>query len=198
MAFIDARLSDLVSFGFKSGPEYQTRVVPMANGTEARNGQWLYPRIRASARYMKFTQQSREELLSAFHVCRGRLHCLQFMDWTDYLARDELIEPSIGTSEPVQLTKTYTLGGQSMIRLIQCTNSSVTVKRNGAAVSGSIDRLTGKFTPAAPWEAGTYTWTGVFYVWMRFDSDYNAFEIINKTGDEHVINSTIDLIEVRR
>ena len=44
-------------------------------------------------------------------------------------------------------------------------------------VAGTLDLLTGEFTPTAPWAAGSYTWSGEFYVWVHFTNDYNSFTI---------------------
>lgn len=41
---------------------------------------------------------------------------------------------------------------------------------------------------------GTPTWSGEFDVWVRFDSDYNAFTI----GDIDAHSADIELVEVRR
>lgn len=195
MAFIDAQLSERVAYGFKAGPEYSTQIVAMTNGREKRAGEWLLPRIRFSASYENFKQQYRDEILAAFHACRGRLHCFKFKDWTDLVAIDEPVAPEIGTTNPMQLVKTYAFGAQTAERMIQCTDSSVTLTKDGGAFTAyTLDADTGLVTPDAAWEAGEYAWSGPVFVWVRFDSDYNAFSI----DEWDSATANIELIEVRR
>jgi len=194
MSFVNERLSECVAYGFSGGPEWSTLIVLMDNGREQRNGQWLYPRHRYSAQYMNFRRDAQQEVLAAFHALRGQLHCCRFRDANDFEAIAEPLAPSIGTSTPVQLVKTYTFGGQSTVRLIQAPVAGAVVKRNGVPVAGTLDDTTGLFTPSAPWSAGTYTWDGEFDVWVRFASDFNAFTI----GSINAHTADIELIEVRR
>lgn len=193
MAFINTRLDDCVAYGFSGGPEWNTTVVKMDNGTEQRNAQWLYPNHRYTAQYMNLRPEHRDTILGAFHACRGQLHVFRFKDWNDYQATNEPLAPSIGTMTPVQLIKTYVFGSEDSTRLIQAPVSA-TVFRNGAPVSGSLDTSTGLFTPSSNWVAGTHTWSGEFDVWVRFESDFNAFTINNWQAH----TADISLVEVRR
>jgi uncharacterized protein (TIGR02217 family) len=193
MAYINTRLDECVAYGFTGGPEWSTLIVPLDNGREQRNGQWLYPKHRYSAQYNNIPATDRADVLAAFHAARGQLHVFRFKDWNDFTATNEALSPSIGTTTPVQLVKTYSLGAQSTTRLIQAPVSA-TVYRNGSPVAGTLDTTTGLFTPDSNWIAGTHTWSGEFDVWVRFASDYNAFTI----GNWNAHTADIELIEVRR
>lgn len=194
MSYIDARLPTCVAYGFTGGPEYSTLVVALDNGREQRNRQWLYPKHRYSAQFLNFSKANQALVLEIFHAMAGQLHCCRFKDHGDYQAVDEQLAPAIGTSNPVQLIKTYAFGGVSSTRPIQAPVTGAVIKRNGLAVAGVLDLTTGLFTPSAPWASGTFSWSGEFDVWVRFASDYNAFQIGNK--DAHTAD--IELIEVRR
>lgn len=194
MSYINTRLSTCVAYGFSGGPEYSTLVVTLDNGREQRNRQWLYPRHRYAAQYMNLSPEAQKEILAAFHAAAGQLHVFRFKDHNDYKAVAEPLAPAIGTSTPVQLVKTYSLGAQATVRVIQAPVAGAVVKRNGVAVAGTLDTSTGLFTPSAPWVAGTFTWDGEFDVWVRFASDYNAFAI----GNLRVHTADVELIEVRR
>jgi uncharacterized protein (TIGR02217 family) len=189
MAYINIRLSECVAYGFRGGPAWNTQIVYLANGREQRNGQWLYPQHRYSAQYMNLDDAAKPEVLGAFHACRGRLHCFRFKDWNDYRHND-------GDGSPVfvqvagvwRMAKQYTLGSETSTRLIQ------------APVSGAIS-LSGGSLSNLDFETGIYdgdatglTWTGEFDVWVRFDSDYNAFTI----GSPNAHTADIELVEVRR
>jgi len=192
MAFIDARLSTCVALGFSGGPGWSTLIVDLDNGREQRNAQWLYPKHRFNAEYLNFAETERMEILQAFHACRGQLHAFRFKDHNDYKADGESLSPAIGTSTPVQLTKTYAFGSQTAVRLITAPVAAI-VRNAGVSVAGSLAVNTGLFTPSSPWAAGTYTWDGTFDVWVRFASDYNAFTV----GNKDAATADVELIEVR-
>lgn len=194
MAYINTRLSTCVAYGFSGGPEYSTLIVTMDNGKEQRNRQWLYPRHKYSAQYLNLSKEAQKEIIAAFHAAVGQLHNFRFKDANDFTAVNEPLSPSIGTSTPVQLIKTYLLGSQATVRQIQAPVSGAVIRRNGVAVPGTLDVTTGLFTPSSPWVAGTFTWSGEFDVWVRFNSDFNAFSI----NAPNARTSDIELIECRR
>lgn len=204
MAYIDQRLDECVAYGFSGGPEWSTLIVPLENGREQRNAQWLYPKHRYTAQYMNLQSEARDAVLNTFHAMRGQLHCCRFKDWNDYVATHEQINPDVGTSNPVQLIKSYTFGSETSTRLIQAVVTGIIVAEPtpGAPtpVMGTMDKSTGLFTPGSPWadvsdtSGSNYFWTGTFDVWVRFASDYNAFAI----GDRDAHTADIELIEVRR
>lgn len=182
MSFIDARLDDCVAEGFIGGPEWSTLVTPLDNGREVRNAQWLYPRHRYSAQYMNLQSDARDEILAAFHACRGQLHAFRFRDWNDYTATDQ---PLVNSGGVWRLAKEYAFGAESSIRLIQAPSSVVLT---GGA--GTIDMETGIYSG----DGTGVTWSGEFDVWVRFESDYNAFTI----GDWDAHTADVALVEVRR
>lgn len=199
MTYVNTRLSDCVAHGFSGGPEWSTLVVPMDNGREQRNGQWLYPKHRYSAQYMNFDLPDQQAVLAAFHAMRGQLHVFRFKDWNDYTAESEngdwlpLLAPQIGTMTPAQLLKNYSMGAQTTTRLIQAPVAGAVPLRNGSPVAGTLDTATGLFTPSSNWLAGTYTWAGEHDVWVRFASDFNSFTNANRAH-----TADIELVEVRR
>jgi hypothetical protein len=48
----------------------------------------------------------------------------------------------------------------------------------------------------APAEGAALTWTGEFFVHVRFDMDYLPFSLDNKSGSKYVTNGSVDLYEV--
>ena len=61
-------------------------------------------------------------------------------------------------------------------------------------VAGTLDTETGMFTPDEPWASGTHTWSGEFYVWVRFDADYNAMTIASWRAN----TAKVELVEGKR
>lgn len=195
MSFINARLPRRITAGLRIGPEWKTRVVELDNGREVRNREWLYPRWRASGNMAAFTPDDRAALRQWFVAVAGKHQAFRVQDPLDHMAANEALAPAIGTSTPVQLVKTYGIAGTGVgvAALIQAPVVA-TVYRNGVPVPVTVDMETGLVTPDAPWAAGTYTWSGQFDRWMRFDSDWGALT----AEAPNVYTADIELVEVRR
>lgn len=195
MSFINERLPEDIAYGFSGGPRWSTTIVDHANGRENRNANWMYGRCEYTADINVFTAAQRKTLLNWVYAARGAWLAFRFKDWLDFEAVDEPLAPAIGTTTPVQLIKTYTVGATLATRLIRApVAGTVTVYRDGGPVAGTLDDTTGLFTPDAAWVAGTYTWSGQHDVWVRFLRDYNPLTIHRPNGTAF----SIDLIEVRR
>jgi len=181
MGFINAILDEEVAYGFEGGPEYSTDITALENGLENRNSAWAYPRHKYDAEFDNLQDDARSAIIRVFHAVRGKRHAFKFKDWNDYTsdASPLSVPPSfIGTLLPVQLYKTYIFGEAYTIRPIQAIESA-TVYLAGTAVAGTIDTELGMFYPSSAWVDGAYTWSGEFYVWVRFDADYNSFTVNN-------------------
>jgi len=198
MSFIDYRLSRRVAYGFEGGPEWNTRIIELDNGMEVRNGQWAYPRHRYSAQHLHLDETARNAVIHAFHSARGRLYAFRFQDWNDYQAKNEILYVKPGTRASVQLTKTYRMGNVASVRPLRALVNAMVYNEQGHIIHGNLDRALGIFTPDNEWGNGSYTWSGEFDVWVRFDSDYNAFAISSRSGHELIATASIDLIEVKR
>lgn len=189
MAFINTRLAQCVAYGFSGGPEWNTLIVPMDNGREQRNGQWLFPKHRYSAQFMNLRPEGKDEVLAAFHACRGQLHVFRFKDANDYWHEDANGSPVFVQINSVwRMAKQYTMGSETSTRLIQAPVAG-TIALSGGSLS-NLDYETGIYNG----NASGLTWTGEFDVWVRFASDYNAFTI----GNWQAHTADISLVEVRR
>jgi uncharacterized protein (TIGR02217 family) len=196
MGFISAVLDDEVAYGFEGGPRYSTNVTDLENGLREPDGEWLYGRHEYSAKFDNLPDPAREAIINVFHAARGKRHDFKFKDWNDFTATFEPLNvPAelVGTTQPVQLYKTYTFGPAYTIRPVQAIKVA-TVFLGAAAVPGTVDIDTGLFYPAAAWEVGEYTWSGEFYVWVHFTNDYNPFTI----NSWQASTASIDLEEGKR
>lgn len=201
MAYINAILDEAVAYGFEGGPEYSTGIVPLENGIEHRDSAWKYPRHRYRAVFDNMPDDSRDAIINVFHAVRGRRHSFKMKDWNDFEAVAEpLAVPAglVGTTDPVQLYLTYSFGEAYTIRPVQAVSADTVVYLDVAGVptpvAGTIDTELGMFTPTDPWVAGDYTWTGEFYLWVRFDEDYNSFTINAWRSS----TATVELVEDKR
>lgn len=197
MGRINAVLDEEVDYGFSGGASYSTDVTELENGFEERDSGWEYPKGEYSASFGDIQDDARDKLVHVFNVCRGKRHSFMFKDWNDYTIEDQVLEVEAGTANKVQLYKRYEFGNAYTIRPIQALSDAfrapVITDENGDPVAGSFNMLTGEFTPVGLWGYGEYRLTCDFYVWVRFDADYNPLEINSWRAN----TAKVDLIEDR-
>ena len=194
MAFIETRMDEDVAYGFQAVPGYNTLVVELDNGKEARNANWTRAKRKYSAMYQNFTPAEFAILLATFHAVCGRAYGFRFKDHTDFEVTAGALGNTPGAnSDPVQLVKVYTFGAQTKTRTITKPNSAgFTLYQNGIAKAGTLDTATGLFTPSTAWTAALpLTWTGTFDVPVRFASDEmpSSYETVN------AITTSAELVE---
>lgn len=196
MAFINTRLPARIAAGFKCGPEWDTRVIPLNNGREARNKNRAYALRKYTANYGAFNTTDRATLLGIYEAVSGRFHAFRLRDAVDYIATNEQISVNDGTTDAAQLVMTRSFGSVSQVRLIQAVDpNTFTMTKNGSPFTAfTLDDETGLVTPDANWEVATYAWSGYFDLWVRFDSDWLAFT----AHASDVWTTDMELVEVRR
>ncbi len=200
MTFYATQIPPAAAFGFQGGPEFSTNIKSMASGREKRNGEWLQCRHKYSCPFQNITNDN-YLLIKAVHLgMRGQLHSFLFLDSADYQASNEQFGIGDGTTTVFQLSKTANAGGgATYTRTITKPNTDlgVIVRVNGVVTAAAVDPLTGLVTfSAAPANGAVLSWTGNFYVQVRFDNDSLPFSIDNKSGSTYIQNGSIDLIEV--
>lgn len=187
------------AYGWQGGPELSTRIIGLRNGHERRNANWTGVRHRFVLPFQNITDQSYlNDLKSAFLAMRGQLHSFLVKDWSDFEAAGESLGNAPAGTTAVQLQKVSTFGIASYTRQITKPKAgTVTVYQAGVEKAGSLDTTTGLFTPSTSWTEGQpLTWDGEFYVPVRFASDLLPMTIDNKSGANHVLNGSIELVEV--
>lgn len=161
MSFLEARMDDRISYGFRVIPRYMTRRRELDSGKQVRDIKWTKAKRRFTAAYMTFTDEQFALLLALFHAVMGSGHGFRFKDWSDYTAELEALGNTPGAnSTAVQLIKTYTNGSLSTVRtIVKPVAGTVTMYQdNGSgtfvAKAGTIDTATGLFTPTTNWTSG--------------------------------------------
>lgn len=197
MAFIDARMNDVVAYGFEGGPEYLTNEVMLENGLRYADSARMYPTHKYNAQLDNLDDDRLKVVLNMIHACRGKLHNFMFKDWNDYQAENEpLVMPDdyVGTKKELQLYVVYNFAPAYTVRPIQALESAV-IYKGGVAIPGVLDKTRGTFVPTDNWAAGNdYTWSGEFYVWTHFTDDYVPATI----NSWRATTVNIDLMEERR
>jgi uncharacterized protein (TIGR02217 family) len=133
-----------------------------------------------------------------FKASRGGLYAFRFRDWDpeNHLLTDEVIGTGNGSETEFQITKTWTVGGQSQVRNITRPVSPLTVKKDGVTTGSgySIDYATGILTfDVAPANAVVVSVSGTYDIPVRFDLTFQATGLASFL--EHI--DTLTLIEVK-
>lgn len=192
MAFIDQRINSRYRMGFVGGPAWNTLKVELANGRQRRKKQWSMPHHRYTANYATLNELEKNELLSAFMVAGGSFSAFRFLDYNDFRATSELIGVGDGTSNPLQLVKTYSFGSSSFTRTITLPLNPV-IYVDGIEEPGvTVDQLTGMVAPDSAWPTDSLvTWTGTFDVRVCFANDFNPFT----SPASNIRECMVDLLE---
>lgn len=199
MARIYAVLDEEVDYGFEGGVRYKTEIADNPNRLEERDSKWKYGKHEFDASFGNIDDDERDFIIAVFHVCRGKLHSLQFKDHNDYKIINQVLQVGAeGTTEEIQLYKTYAPFGNPYVtvRPIQCLKSIEFVDENNDIVAGTWDMGAGTFVPANPWGVGPYrVRLAEFYVWVRFDDDYNPMTINSWRANTAKVRLVEDPIE---
>lgn len=187
MAFIETpRFPDNISYGSKGGPKYNTVVTTVNSGFEYNNINWDQARHMYDVAMGVRSMEELSDLVSFFHITRGKGHYFRYKDWADYkscnlqdtpASTDQVFGIGDGATLEFQLIKTYDLsGGVINQRDITKPVSAISIALNGTlqtvTTHYTVDYTTGIVTfVTAPAAAVSITWGGEFDVPCRFDTD---------------------------
>jgi uncharacterized protein (TIGR02217 family) len=103
--FINIRFPVDISYGSSGGPEYNTDLIITTTGYEHRYDQWSKPRLRFNVAAGIKNRPQVAELLSFFHLCKGRFYGFKYKDWSDFRLQNESLK-SVGNNT-YQIVKNY-------------------------------------------------------------------------------------------
>ena len=206
MAYINLLFPTRVSDGSRGGPEFKTALVQYQSGFESTDRRWPLPRHKYSIVAGTLTEDEIDELLPFFWVVGGRANSFRFQDPYDFKtsaygsaisASDQVLLTDLSTTvTSVQLTKTYSYGGQTLTRTITKPDASTVVfsvdsstRTTGFTVNASTGVVT--FAPALASTVVSVRWGGNFWVHARFDTDY--LDIQYEGGI--IANANVPLVE---
>lgn len=191
--YIDWKLSQKATADFRRVVTGKTDIVTMMSGRERRNAAWAFKKMAFTASFALLKPEAQDEVLQAFYACNAQLYLFRFRDPGDWrvFASPLKTDGLVGTRTPVQLTKRYQFGPAYADRVIQAVSTCVVKSSGGAVIDGTFDNALGLFSPTDVWGGDTYTWTGTFDLWVRFNSD--ELDVTMKTLD--VATADVELIE---
>ena len=198
---IATRLSDEVELGAIRRDTMNLDVIRSDSGHEDRVRLWsqflreyeiTYPIASRGA-----TSEPLQEVYNAFLATGGGEYSFDFEDWRDKTATDEVFGIGDGADTTFSFVKSYSFGSATHERRIYRLNGSPTIKADGVTVAPAdytLDTELGTITfDVAPLNAVELTWTGNFYVPVRFDSTIQS----TAPTTEHEKYDTFTLFEVR-
>lgn len=209
MSFHEVRFPANLSFGAIGGPERRTEIVTLANGFEERNTPWAHSRRRYDAGMGLRSLDDVEELVAFFEARQGQLFGFRWKDWGDFKSSspsddptslDQVIFTGNGTTQTVQLVKTYASGGQNYVRpiakpVIGSVKIAIGSSELQQGVDFSVDHSTGSVTLNDPPANGALVRAGFeFDVPVRFDSDRIATSISSFQAGQA---PSVPVVEVR-
>lgn len=138
MAFIEERIPVEISYGSQGFVEFNTDVVITKGQTETRTPYWSQALHSFVFSYEALRQDEGEylEIKNWFMAAHGRAHAFRARDWGDFksceateavASTDQTLAAPDGVETDFQLRKTYSKGGQSLIRDIKKPVSGTTV-----------------------------------------------------------------------
>lgn len=196
--FYPVEIDACPAYGWQGGPSIDVLIKRLASGREKRKPQ---SHIRLHSYILPFQNipdvRYLEEIKAAFMAMGGPTDSFLVKDWGDFLADNEPLGVSPAGSTPVQLLRTYTFGAASHSRTITKPVAGAVISQNGVPKAGTLDTLTGLFTPTTAWTpAAVLTWDGEFRVPCRFDQMSLQSTIDNRLGTGYATNGSVTLVEV--
>lgn len=193
MSFIEQRLLDRLAIGTQGGATWRTREVPLSNGIVRRNASRSRPLYRYAILYQNLLPAQHKAVLDAFNACRGAAYGFRLRDPAEFSVVDQPIGVGTGSSQTLQLVKTYTWGPEQVVRPIRKPVAGVVIKANGTPITASVDTTTGLATFTAP--AGhSITWSGEFDVPVRFESD-QLISTYDRAAQSLILSADVPLVE---
>lgn len=196
--FYAMQIEPTPGFGFQGGPTFQTTINPLASGAEKRNADWDQCRHKYTAPFKNISNEAYLKIKKVFLICRGRAHTFLHRDWADFNASNEAFGVGDGVTTVFQLSKlSVDTSGGAYLRVITKPDAGASIRADGSPVAPAVSQTDGTVTfLAAPAEGVVLTWSGEFFVHVRFDNDSLPFSLDDKSSGAFVTNGSVDLLEV--
>lgn len=198
MTFYAVELDICPAYGWQGGPMGGTRIRRKKNGAERRNIQREIAEHVFTLPFQNIRSDEYLQYLKAAHMAMYAMaHSFLVKDHLDYQVTQQSLGTAPAGTTPVQLVRTYSFGAAVRSRPITKPVAGAVIYQGGVAKAGTLDTLTGLFTPDTAWtEGAALTWSGEFRVPVRFNNDFLPMSIDSASNGQHVVNGSVELIEV--
>lgn len=171
-ARINVRMSDCISDGFESIPEFYTQHVPLRNGHGIWNAGWDRMKHFFSGGYIS-ERDHYLEVKRLWAVCRGDVSAFRIRDPLDYEIGDEVLGVGTGSEQELQIYRKQEVDVYDYIDVIEAPIASTLIVKAGLTlgaavpITATVDELTGIVTCTAT--SGHTIWVSCeFDRWVRF------------------------------
>lgn len=206
--YIRAYIPACEAYGWEGGPEHKTRIVQLRSGRENRNAEWVQPQHFFSLPFVNISQSQYAPIKQMHMNRRGRWGVFLYRDRSDEFADDETFAVAEAGQTEFQLGKWSIIDGVSYYRHVYAIYSpgpdgeavefpvALTVDGTPAGTH-AVDRDRGVVIFDTPMVGGEIlAWSGRFSLWVRFDNDRLPFSIDSRSGQEFVMNGSVELLEM--
>lgn len=197
---VGTRLSNHVENGAIRRDTMNLDIARQDGGFEKRNRLWSQFLGEFEVTYpldVRETSAILAEVRAAFFATGGGEDSFDFEDWRDKSVTNEQFGLGDGGETEFNLVKAYTFGAHTHSRRIYRPVSAITIKDNGVTVDPAdyaVNYNLGVVTfDAAPIIAHSLSWTGSFYVPVRFEPTLQSVGV-NAVHEKY---DTFTLVEVR-
>jgi uncharacterized protein (TIGR02217 family) len=199
MTFIDQRLPEQVEINAtRRESEPGTTIVKTDGGFEVANIRHAQNELAYDISYPASDYDGTIALAvkEMWKASRGAI-AFRFRDWdpVNSALEDEVIGSKDGVTTAFQITKTWTVGGQSQVRNVTRPVSPLVVKLNGVVTGAgySINYATGVLTFSSPTGTQAISVSGLYDIPVRFEGSFEATGMAEFL--EHI--ETLALVEVK-
>jgi uncharacterized protein (TIGR02217 family) len=194
---INAELAIVPAFGWQGGPEFNTLIKRMRSGRERRRSLQEVVQHRYTLPFQNITDSAYLlQLKSAFLAARGAAYTFRAKDYSDYQAEHAIFGAGDGVETEFDLYVPHVFGDASYLRLILYPVDPVFYVDEVVATA-TFDTDTKKVVfDSAPADNAVLSWDGEFRVLVRFANDTFPMTIDNRSGQNYVLNGSIELMEV--
>jgi hypothetical protein len=105
-----------INYGASYSLTFATDIISNRAGVEQRRALYQQPLLKVAIGNRMVNKSELDYLLAFFEAAQGRLNEFEIRDWTDYQVTDGTLGPVIEGRQSV--IKTYTLGGETLERLL--------------------------------------------------------------------------------
>lgn len=195
MTTIDAELEICPAYGWQGGPEFNTLIKQLRSGRERRRPLWDYAKHRYTLPFQNITSAAYLlELKSLFMAARGQAESFLVKDSSDYLADAALFGFGNGAEDEFELLIGYNFGSAEYARKIMYPVAPVFYVNGTPATATFSDGVVTFDSPPA--SLAELSWSGEYRVPVRFASDAMPMSIDNISGNNLIMNGSVELIEV--
>ncbi|MHB1330135.1 MAG: DUF2460 domain-containing protein [Gemmatimonadales bacterium] len=198
------------AFGWEGGPEFNTSIVPMANKREKRNANWSQSRFFATLPFLNIRPDIYQYIIDMFEDRMGRWGAFLYRNPFEHVAVDQEFATAESGQTTFQLSIYVGQPGRKRKRDIHAlyipeiasdgdaVESEITIEIDGTPTTAFVidhDRGIVEFD-SPPGAGAVLTWSGPYSYWVRFDQDRLPMSIDNKSGEDFMINGSVDLLGV--